>query len=197
MTPEDIGGIIGAFFTGGGLTAFLFYRLKLRKLNGDFEVGEVGRTNARLDKVEKELEECREDRETLKAEVAALRVQHESLKGVVERSESAKLIARIECDEHGVITGWNVAAVQMFYFTATEALGATIDIIIPQNRWDEHHAAFTKSIQGTGIVKPGAGERTIDVHALTRDGEEIPVSVALSSYQRDGKLRFIAKIKRR
>lgn len=197
MTSQDIGGIVTAFITGGGVAAYLTYKLKFRKLIGDYQVGEIGRANLRIDKLETDVEECQTERETLKAEVATLRVRLEALTGVVERSEAAKIVARIECDEKGVITGWNIAAVSMFYYTPAEALGSTIDLIVPQNKWDEHHAAFLKSVAGTGIVKPGVGERTIEVHAVTRDGEEIPVFVTLSSYKRDGKLRFIAKIKRR
>lgn len=197
MEPKDIAGIVGSLLTGGAIATILAYILKSRKMSGDYKVGEISRANLRIDKLEKAEEECQDERVQLKSEVATLRTRLEALTGVVERQEAARITARVECDEAGVITGWNVAAVSMFYFTATEAMGASIDIIIPQNRWDEHHKAFTKSVAGEGIVKPGVGERTIEVYALTRDGDEIPVFVALSSYSRQGQRRFIAKITRR
>lgn len=211
MDSKDIAGIFGSFLTGGVIATVLTYILKSRKMTGDYRVGEVGRANLRIDKLEKEIEECYSDREALKESVATLKARQEAseenermlktrleaLTGVVERQESARITARVECDEQGVITGWNMAAISMFYFTADEAMGSSIDIIIPKNRWAEHHAAFTKSVAGEGIVKPGMGERTIEVHALTRGNEEIPVFVAISSYVRQGQRRFIAKITRR
>jgi PAS domain S-box-containing protein len=86
---------------------------------------------------------------------------------VVESSNDAIITKTL----HGTITGWNRAAERLFGFSAAEAVGNSIDIIVPPDRRSEVHNI---------LERVGRGE-TIEQHEtlrLRRDGR--PVDVALS-----------------
>jgi PAS domain S-box-containing protein len=54
--------------------------------------------------------------------------------------------AVVICDRDGVIRFWNVAAERLFGFAPTEALGSSLDLIIPQRLRERHWAGFDKAI---------------------------------------------------
>lgn len=197
MNIDMITALIVALGGGGLIGAFTTFILKRKDQESSRELGLIPQLQSRITALKSDVEKCNEDRIKLNKDLGALQSQVTSLQKVVDRSADRLVVARVECDEKGIISAWNTAAVALFYWTVTEALGANIDIIIPGNRWDEHHVAMLKSIRGEGQIKPGTGERTIIVSAVTRDGDEIPVNVTLSSFIRDGHLRFLAKIVRR
>jgi len=51
--------------------------------------------------------------------------------------------AVIICDRDGVIRLWNAAAERLFGFTPAEALGSSLDLIIPERLRERHWAGFT------------------------------------------------------
>jgi PAS domain S-box-containing protein len=54
--------------------------------------------------------------------------------------------AVIVCDSGGVIRLWNAAAERLFGLTPAEALGSSLDLIIPERLQERHWAGFTKTI---------------------------------------------------
>ncbi len=62
--------------------------------------------------------------------------------------------ALIYCDLEGIIRMWNGGAEKIFGWSAAEALGQNLDMIIPERmrkaHWDGFHAALVR-----GAVKPG------------------------------------------
>ena len=50
---------------------------------------------------------------------------------------SPAVIARLSKDLNGVITGWNSGAQRLFGYTAEEAVGRSVTLIIPTDRHDE------------------------------------------------------------
>jgi PAS domain S-box-containing protein len=66
------------------------------------------------------------------------------LAAIVESSEDA-IISK---DLKGVITSWNHGAEQLFGYSAKEALGRSITIIIPQDRLDEEPAILSRICRG-------------------------------------------------
>jgi PAS domain S-box-containing protein len=76
----------------------------------------------------------------------------------------------------GVITGWNRASERLFGYSAEEAIGKNIDIIVPQDR-----RAEARDILG----KVARGERAdhFDTVRLRKDGTSVEVSVSVSPVQ--------------
>ncbi|HEX3854483.1 MAG TPA: PAS domain S-box protein [Polyangiaceae bacterium] len=91
------------------------------------------------------------------------------LAAIVESSNEAILSERLD----GTITSWNRAAQQLFGYTATEAVGSPITLIMPADRVHEEQQL---------LGRVGAGER-VDLHETVRrrkDGTEFPVAVSLA-----------------
>ncbi len=54
--------------------------------------------------------------------------------------------AVVICGREGVITSWNAAAERLFGFAPAEALGSSLDLIIPERLRERHWAGFDKAI---------------------------------------------------
>ncbi|WP_263996596.1 PAS domain-containing protein [Mycobacterium yunnanensis] len=86
--------------------------------------------------------------------------------------------AIVVTDPHGLITLWNAGAVNMFGFSVEEALGASLDLIIPVKLRDRHWRGYQHTMD-TGVTK--YGDSLLAVPALHRDGHQLSIefSVAL------------------
>lgn len=86
-------------------------------------------------------------------------------------------------DAHSRITLWNRAAETMFGWSAAEAVGQTLDLIIPKVHRKGHHA---------GVARMRAREpsklvgQTVEVPALCKAGHEIPVELSLAMWPAEG-----------
>ena len=98
------------------------------------------------------------------AEIARAR-----LAAIVESSNDA-IVSK---DLNGVITSWNAAAEQLFGYTADEAIGRSIMMIIPEERADEEPVILRRI---------RAGERVEHFETLRRrkDGTPVNISVTIS-----------------
>ena len=94
----------------------------------------------------------------------------------------AELIANageafIVADAGGVIRFWNPAAEAMFGYSRDEAIGETLDLVVPEKQrkahWDGYHRTMA-----TGVTKYGG--KTLSVPAIRADGERISVSFTVS-----------------
>lgn len=86
-------------------------------------------------------------------------------------------------DAHSRIILWNRAAEAMFGWSADEALGRTLDLIIPPVHRKGHHA-------GVARLRARAPSRlvgqTVEVPALAKDGREFPIELSLAMWTEDG-----------
>jgi PAS domain-containing protein len=57
----------------------------------------------------------------------------------------------------GVITSWNKGAERMFGYTAEEAVGQDITLIIPQDRREEEGRILERLRRGERLLQSGAG----------------------------------------
>lgn len=85
--------------------------------------------------------------------------------------------AIVVCDAQGAITLWNRAAERIFGFAETEALGQSLDIIIPQRQQQRHWDGYNKTMQ-TGVTKYGAD--LLRVPALHKDGRTLSIAFTVS-----------------
>lgn len=86
--------------------------------------------------------------------------------------------AIVSCDRDGLIRFWNPAAERIFGFSATEALGRSLDIIIPEPQRARHWDGFHRVMQ-TGRSRYGEGD-LLAVPALHRDGRRISVEFTIA-----------------
>ena len=85
--------------------------------------------------------------------------------------------AIIATDREGRITFWNPGAERIFGFTAEEATGQLLDLIIPQNLRARHWAGFRHTM-ATGTSRYGHGD-LLSVPGLTKDGRRISVEFTI------------------
>jgi PAS domain S-box-containing protein len=81
--------------------------------------------------------------------------------------------AVIYADSRGVIRFWNAGAERIFEFSAAEATGKSLDIIIPENLRARHWAGFDQTMR-TGKTRYGAGD-ILAVPALRKDRMRISI----------------------
>ena len=85
--------------------------------------------------------------------------------------------AIIATDRDGHITFWNPGAERIFGFTAGEAIGQSLDLIIPENLRARHWSGFRHTM-ATGTSRYGHGD-LLSVPGLTKDGRKISVEFTI------------------
>jgi PAS domain S-box-containing protein len=85
--------------------------------------------------------------------------------------------AVIVADPDGVICFWNAAAERIFGYSRSEALGKTLDIIIPDKLRARHWEGYGRVMQ-SGQTEYGG--RTLAVPAIRRDGTRISVEFTVT-----------------
>jgi PAS domain S-box-containing protein len=99
--------------------------------------------------------------------------------------------AVIYADNEGVIRFWNPAATRIFGFTEAEAVGQSLDLIIPQNLRQRHWQGFDATMR-SGESRYGAGD-ILAVPASRKDGSRISVEFTIVLFKGDdGKVAGIA-----
>jgi PAS domain S-box-containing protein len=81
--------------------------------------------------------------------------------------------AVIICDRDGVIRLWNAAAERLFGFTPAEALGSSLDLIIPERLRERHWAGFTRTM-ATGQTR--YQHDVLRVPAMHKDGRTLSIA---------------------
>lgn len=91
--------------------------------------------------------------------------------------------AIIVSDAAGAITVWNPAAERMFGFTRTEALGQSLDLIIPERQRKRHWDGYEKTMQ-TGETRYGSD--LLRVPALHKEGHTLSIAFTVALLQDAG-----------
>jgi PAS domain S-box-containing protein len=103
--------------------------------------------------------------------------------------------AIVVSDADGVIQFWNSGATRLFGFSATEAIGQSLDIIIPTNLRKRHWDGYSETMK-TGKTKYGAGD-LLSVPAIRKDGQRISTQFSILGLSDDsGKLIGVAAVMR-
>jgi PAS domain S-box-containing protein len=85
--------------------------------------------------------------------------------------------AVVVADTDGVIRFWNPAAEAMFGHAREDAVGSSLDLIIPEKLRDRHWDGYNRVME-TGQTEYGG--RTLAVPALRRDGTRISVEFTVT-----------------
>jgi PAS domain S-box-containing protein len=86
--------------------------------------------------------------------------------------------AVIATDRAGMVNFWNPGATRIFGFTAEEAVGQSLDLIIPPNLRARHWEAFNR-VMATGESHYGHGD-LLSVPAQTKSGQRISVEFTIA-----------------
>jgi PAS domain S-box-containing protein len=103
--------------------------------------------------------------------------------------------AVVIADTSGAIVLWNSAAAALFGWSAEEANGQSLDLIIPERLRARHWAGY-RNVMRTG--RTDYGNRVLEVPALHRDGRTVSIAftVTLLFDPADSRVRAIAAVMR-
>ena len=91
---------------------------------------------------------------------------------IVEDAQEAIIFA----DRDGIIRLWNSGAQAIFGYTAEEALGQTLDLIIPQQYRDRHWEGYNR-VMSTG--KTRLDKELLAVPAIRKDGGRVSLEFSI------------------
>jgi PAS domain S-box-containing protein len=109
------------------------------------------------------------ERRLIERERAARARVTRELAAIVESSDDAIVSKNLD----GVITGWNRAAEQMYGYTATEALGQPIQLIVPDDLLKEEEGVLQR-------IRRGQRVNHFETRRRRNDGTTLPVSITVS-----------------
>lgn len=117
---------------------------------------------------------------------AALRQSEAKYAGILDNIADAV----ISIDERRLIREWNKGAERMFGYSRGEAIGASMDILVPERHRAAHreHLAQFESNPARPVLEPMAVGRR-------KSGEEFPVSLTISKLEIDGSRMMIAAVR--
>ncbi len=81
--------------------------------------------------------------------------------------------AVIVADPHEKIVLWNAAATRIFGYSEEEALGNTLDLIVPERQRQRHNEGYSKSME-TGTTRYGTS--LLRVPAKHKDGHTLSIA---------------------
>ena len=91
------------------------------------------------------------------------------LAAIVDSSDDAIVSKTLQ----GIITSWNKAAERIFGYTAAEAVGQHITLIIPEERWEEETEVLSRLVRGERIDH-------FETIRQTKDGRRVEISLTVS-----------------
>jgi PAS domain S-box-containing protein len=92
--------------------------------------------------------------------------------------------AVIFADREGVIRYWNAAAERIFGYSGDEALGQTLDLIVPEAQRPRHWDGYYRVME-TGQTRYGT--ELLAVPAMRKDGVRISVEFSIALHSENGK----------
>ena len=81
--------------------------------------------------------------------------------------------AVVVADAHEKIVLWNTAATRIFGYSEEEALGNTLDLIVPERQRQKHNEGYSKSME-TGTTRYGTS--LLKVPAKHKDGRTLSIA---------------------
>ena len=100
----------------------------------------------------------------------------------------------VVCDAAGAIIAWNPSATRIFGFTEADALGRSLDLIIPERQRQRHWDGYHKTMD-TGKTRYGAD--VLRVPALHKEGKPLSIAFTVAMlHTPDGKVSSIVAIVR-
>lgn len=91
---------------------------------------------------------------------------------IIEGTQEAIIFA----DHEGIIQLWNAGAEGMFGYRADEAVGQSLDVIIPERQRARHWEGY-RHVMKTGVTR--YGQEVLAVPAMRKDGTRISLEFTI------------------
>jgi PAS domain S-box-containing protein len=91
---------------------------------------------------------------------------------IVDKAADAIIFA----DEEGIIRLWNAGAEAIFGYPAEEAIGQSLDLIVPEKLRKRHWEGYRKVM---ATAKTKYGKETLAVPAITKDDNRISIEFTI------------------
>ena len=114
---------------------------------------------------------------------SALSDSREQFRAVAETANDAVVIS----DTQGKIVYFNPAATRLFDYSAEEAIGQPMTIIMPERFHDLHRRGFERYLAGGPSKVIG---KTVELAGRRKDGSEFPLELSLANWRTDKDLFF-------
>lgn len=89
--------------------------------------------------------------------------------------------AIVYADVGGMIRFWNHGAERIFGYSASEAIGNSLDLIIPENLRKRHWDSYAQTMR-TGKTRYGAGD-VLAVPACRKDGTRVSIEFSILPFR--------------
>jgi PAS domain S-box-containing protein len=120
---------------------------------------------------------------------ADLRESEEVFRSIGTSAQDAVVLM----DSKGFITFWNPAAERIFGYTQKEALGQDLHALLVPQRYIDGYQSNIDTFRKTG--QGGAIEKTTEMAALRKGGEEFPIELSLSAVRLKGKWHAVGIVR--
>ena len=97
---------------------------------------------------------------------------------IVDKAADAIIFA----DTEGIIRFWNSGAAAIFGYSAEEAIGETLDLIVPEKLREKHWEGYRK-VMATGVTKYGSD--ILAVPAVKKDDSRMSVEFTIVLLKND------------
>ncbi len=91
--------------------------------------------------------------------------------------------AAIVADRDGVILEWNRAAETIFGYTAAEAIGQSIEIVVPEEERADHWRGYRRVFASNRINY--SPDHILDIEGVRRDGSRVALDAMLQPLRDD------------
>lgn len=119
----------------------------------------------------------------------SIALPHDLPARILDGSPDAILI----CDHAGTVRYWNAAAERVFGFPVTEALGVSMNLIIPERLRARHWAGWEATMR-TGVTRYGEGQ-LLAVPALHRDGRQVSIEFSIQLVKKpNGQIEWVVAV---
>lgn len=119
---------------------------------------------------------------------AALRVSEEKLRAVVETARDAIVSA----NQSGKIIFWNKCAEEFFGYTADEAVGKPLTLLMPERFHEAHRKGLEQFVATAESHLIG---KTVELTGLRKGGGEFPLEISLSHWMLKDEHYFTAIVR--
>jgi PAS domain S-box-containing protein len=167
---------------------------KQLSLNDEEWQGQIDRLIARMERDE---QEYRKEIDSLRAQNRRCEIENASLRGELRLLSVSLHHARlglggmagtwtdgyIVADHTGKILDVNSGVTLILHWEEEELIGRSIEMLMPVRYREGHRAGMRRLIESG---KPPAPDKVLALHALTREGAEIPVNIQLTAWQVEG-----------
>jgi PAS domain S-box-containing protein len=95
-------------------------------------------------------------------------------RSVTDRPENEHRYQALVTDQDGVICRWDSACVRVFGHSSEEAIGETLDLVVPPALQARHWRGFNRAVSSGQLKRPG---KTLRLPAVHKSGKIISLQI--------------------